>query len=256
MSWTRRPLTALAVGVLLVGAVGCGSGDAPGGEASPSPAGRLLEDQDKEGRPYREVEAEGAPDVGIEVQPDRGGGWEVRLTVRNFRFSPPGAAARAVAGRGLAHLYVDGRLVARLRAPEHRLPPGLVGHGTHHVTARLYADDGTVWAVDGRPVESTADITASKPGPGVRPSGAVRWGAGVPVVPGVGARPGVEAAVASGVAVGPGAGGPMASGGVARRGAEVPVLPGAVARQAAGAFVDAGVESGGRGSPGRAGKAS
>ncbi|CAM5268579.1 hypothetical protein SVIOM74S_09713 [Streptomyces violarus] len=47
-------------------------------------------------------------------------GWDVRLTLRNFRFSPAGAAG-VVAGRGLAHLYVDGRLVARLRAPGYRL---------------------------------------------------------------------------------------------------------------------------------------
>ena len=33
--------------------------------------------------------------------------------------------------------------------------------GTHTVTARLHADDGTVWVVDGEPVESAADITAS-----------------------------------------------------------------------------------------------
>ncbi|MFJ8594517.1 hypothetical protein [Streptomyces sp. NPDC093598] len=170
MSWTRKPLAALAVCVLLLaGSAGCGSGDAREGVASPAPVGKLLEDRDPEGRPYREVEPEDAPDVGIEVQPDAAGGWDVRLTVRNFRFSPAGAAARAVAGRGLAHLYVDGRPVARLRAPAYRLDARLVPRGTHRVTARLYADDATAWAVDGKPVESTADITASEPGPGVTP---------------------------------------------------------------------------------------
>jgi hypothetical protein len=132
--------------------------------------GRLLEDRDREGRHYREVAQRQAPDVGIEVQPDAAGGWGVRLTVRKFRFSRAGAAGEAVAGRGLAHLYVDGRLVTRLRAPEYRLAARLVPRGTHHVTARLYADDGTVWAVDGRPVESTADITASDPRPDAAPS--------------------------------------------------------------------------------------
>ncbi|WP_308311417.1 hypothetical protein [Streptomyces sp. D2-8] len=136
--------------------------------------GKILEDRDPEGRPYREVGQEGAPGVGIEVQPDAAGGWDVRLTVRNFRFSPTGAAARAVAGRGLAHLFVDGRPVARLRAPAYRLDTRLVPRGTHHVTARLYADDGTVWVVDGKPVESTADITASEPGPGATPDTASR----------------------------------------------------------------------------------
>ncbi|GGM01637.1 hypothetical protein GCM10010129_51410 [Streptomyces fumigatiscleroticus] len=167
MSWTRRPLAALAVCVLLLtGSAGCGpdgTGEHPNGE-SPSPVGRLLDDTDENGRHYREVDGEGAPEVGIEVQPEPDDSWDVRLTVRNFRFSPAGTRAEAVAGRGLAHLYVDGVLVARLRTPGHRLAARLVPRGTHHVTARLYADDGTVWAVDGRPVESTADITASDPG--------------------------------------------------------------------------------------------
>ncbi|MFJ7076706.1 hypothetical protein [Streptomyces sp. NPDC098781] len=169
MSWTRTVLAALVVCVvLLTGTAGCDSGasrDRGDGGASPSPVGTVLDDTDDAGRHYREVDKDEAPEVAIEVQPDpdgAGGGWDVRLTVRDFRFSPAGAATRAVAGRGLAYLFVDGRLVARLRTLDHRLPSGLVPRGTHQVTARLYADDGTVWAVDGEPVESTADVTASE----------------------------------------------------------------------------------------------
>ncbi len=175
--------------LLLTGSAGCGFDEARGSGASPTPVGSLLGDRDQDGRPYREVARQGAPGIGIEVQPGAAGGWDVRLTVRNFRFSPAGTAARAVAGRGLARLYVDGRLVARLRAPGYRLADRLVPRGTHHVTARLYADDGTVWAVDGRPVESTADITASEPGPG---AGAVS-GSGV----GAASEPGSGAGAAS-----------------------------------------------------------
>ncbi|MFE1752323.1 hypothetical protein [Streptomyces anandii] len=167
-SWTRGPLTALAVCLLLLaGAVGCGSGAARGhGEGgSAAPAGKLLDHTDEAGRRYREVGRESAPEVGVEVQPDAGGGWDLRLTVRRFRFSPAGTAARAVAGRGLAHLLVDGRLVCRLRTPEYHLAARLVPRGTHHVTARLYADDETVWAVNGKPVQSTADVTSSGPEP-------------------------------------------------------------------------------------------
>src|SRR5690606_40819865 len=43
------------------------------------------------------------------------------------------------------------------------ISPDSVPRGTHRVTARLYADDGSVWAVDGEPVESTADVTVSEP---------------------------------------------------------------------------------------------
>jgi hypothetical protein len=177
MSWTRRSLTALAVCVLLLtGSVGCGSSGAGGDKNgdSPSPVGQVLGDRDDQGQPYREVDEEDAPEVRIEVQPDAGGaGWDVRLGLRNFRFSPPGTPERAAPGRGFARLYLDGSPVAELRDPAHRLAADRVTRGTHQVTARLYADDGTVWAVDGEPVERTADITASgAESAGSRPTGA------------------------------------------------------------------------------------
>ncbi|MFI6015702.1 hypothetical protein ACIBAG_44255 [Streptomyces sp. NPDC051243] len=165
MSWTRTLLAALAVCVLLLsGAVGCDSGAAREQEdgVSSSPVGEVLDDTDDEGRHYREAGEGDAPEVGIEVQPDPAGGWDVRLTLRGFRLTPAGTKARAVAGHGLAYLFLDDRLVARLRTPEYRLAQGLVPRGTHQVTVRLYADDGTVWAVDGDPVESTAALTASE----------------------------------------------------------------------------------------------
>ena len=181
----------LAVCVLLLtGSVGCGSSDAHGQEdgknsASHSPVGELLDDTDKQGRPYREVGEDGAPEVAIEVVPDPESGWDVRLTVHNFRFSAAGAKEQAVTGRGVALLFVDGSPVASLRTPEYHLTAGYVPHGTHHVTARLYADDDTVWAVDGEPVESTADITASEPessggvGGGMTTDGAVGRGGAI-----------------------------------------------------------------------------
>jgi hypothetical protein len=174
MSWTRGILAALAVsallGALLAGLTGCGSGDAGAGAGEddgvkPSPVGKVLDDTDEEGRNYREIDKKRAPGVAIEVQPDTGEGWDVRLTIRDFRFSKAGAKKVAVEGRGYVVLRLDGRRVAVLRDPDHHLAGSLVARGTHQVTARLYADDDTVWAVDGEPVESTADITASEPGP-------------------------------------------------------------------------------------------
>ncbi|MEV6835107.1 hypothetical protein AB0N17_11405 [Streptomyces sp. NPDC051133] len=170
MSWTRRSLAALAVCVLLpLTAAGCTEDRDPGGTASPSPVGKVLDGTDETGRHLREVTGENAPEVGVEVTPDAHGGWDVRLTFRHFRCSPPGARPAPVTGRGLAYLFVDGRRVARLRTHGYHLPARLVPRGTHHVTARLYADDGTVWAVQGKPVQRTADITVSGPAP-ARPS--------------------------------------------------------------------------------------
>ncbi|MGW1168884.1 hypothetical protein [Streptomyces sp. NPDC002550] len=174
-SWIRRTLAALAAGVLLpLGAAACASGHTHDGTVSPSPVGKVLDDTDSTGRHLREVGRKGAPQVGVEVTPDSGGGWDVRLTFHRFRCSAPGAGPAAVGGRGLVYLFVDGRGITRLRSREYHLPDGLVPHGTHHVTARLYADDGTVWAVHGMPVQSSADITVSdaRTASGERPGGA------------------------------------------------------------------------------------
>ncbi|MFF9124660.1 hypothetical protein ACF09J_15365 [Streptomyces sp. NPDC014889] len=163
-SWTRGSLAALAASALLfAGPAGCGQKVEHGqGDEKPAvPVGKLLDHTDEEGRRYREVDRKSAPEVRVEVRPEAGGDWDVRLAVRRFRFSPAGTAARATAGRGHARLLVDGRLVVSLRTTEYRLSGGLVPHGTHHVTVRLHADDGTVWAVAGKPVQSTADITAA-----------------------------------------------------------------------------------------------
>jgi len=177
MSWTRALPTALAVCVLvLTGTASCDSDDGRQKEqaVSPSPVGKVLKDTDEEGRHYREVDDKDAPEVDIEVQPEADDSWDVHLTVSNFRFSPAGTEPEAVEGRGLVYLYVDGDLVSRLRTPDCRVPGDLVPRGTHTVTARLYADDGTVWAVDGEAVESAADITASgaetSPGPAASPT--------------------------------------------------------------------------------------
>jgi hypothetical protein len=168
MSWTRGLIALLAVCVVLVtGSVSCGASGAQERKdgQSVSPVGKVLDDTDEEGRHYREVDKGNAPDVGIEVQPNTDDSWSVRLTVENFTFSPAGTKAKAVSGRGVAVVFVDDRPVTTLRAPSCRLAAAYVPQGTHKVTARLYADDGTVWAVDGDPVESTADVTASKPQP-------------------------------------------------------------------------------------------
>ncbi|MFG2727900.1 hypothetical protein [Streptomyces canus] len=168
MSWTRGLIALLAVCVVLMtGSVSCGASGAQERKDghSVSPVGKVLDDTDEEGRHYREVDKDNAPDVGIEVQPNTDDSWSVRLTVENFTFSPAGTKAKAVSGRGIAVVFVDDRPVTALRAPSCRLAAAYVPQGTHKVTARLYADDGTVWAVDGDPVESTADVTASKPQP-------------------------------------------------------------------------------------------
>ncbi|MFJ3643184.1 hypothetical protein ACIPRD_25980 [Streptomyces sp. NPDC090108] len=151
----------LALCFLLPLGAACGEvGERARGTGS-SPAGRVLEGTDGTGRHLRETGAGQAPGAGIEVTPGATGGWDVVLTLRRFRFSAPGTRPEPAVGRGVARLFVDGRQVSLLRTRACHLAARLVPQGTHHLTVRLYADDGTAWAVHGKPVQSTADVTAS-----------------------------------------------------------------------------------------------
>ncbi|MFJ8822202.1 hypothetical protein ACIREE_10505 [Streptomyces sp. NPDC102467] len=165
MSRTPRARAAAAATLLacalLTGLAGCGSED-----GGPRQVGTVLDHADDEGSRYRQIPKKDAPEVGIVVQPyadkdDPPGGWDIRIRVRHFRLTPQGTPTDAVHGRGYVQLYLDGHRLARLRGTDYRLPGTRVTRGTHHVTARLYADDHTVWAVEGEPVEATADLTAS-----------------------------------------------------------------------------------------------
>ncbi len=128
--------------------------------------GTLLTATDATGHRLREVPAEGAPEVQLTVRPDSEDGWNLQLAVTNYRFTPDSTGGAALPGAGHAHLELDGRKLARLYGPWFHLPAAQVPEGTHTLTVRLYADDHTAWAVSGKPVEGTAQLTATATAPG------------------------------------------------------------------------------------------
>ncbi|KOU22190.1 hypothetical protein ADK52_22000 [Streptomyces sp. WM6372] len=158
----------LALVLLLVGgaAMGCGgratTHHKPGTshEQATGGAGTLLDAQDPTGHRLREVPAEGAPQVQLAARPDSEDGWNLQLTVKNFRFTPDSTGGAALPGAGHAHLELDGRKLARLYGPWFHLPAAQVPEGAHTLTVRLYADDHTAWAVAGKAVEGTLQLTA------------------------------------------------------------------------------------------------
>ncbi|MGW3558220.1 hypothetical protein ACWDNT_12765 [Streptomyces sp. NPDC000963] len=139
---------------------GTGHQEATGG------SGTLLPARDETGgHRLRELPAAEAPTVRAEVRPDSEGGWNVHLTVERFLFTPESTGGAAVPGRGHARLLVDGRETGRLYGPW-----GYVPAGARTLTVRLHADDHTVWAVDGAPVQTTvplagAPATSAPPSP-------------------------------------------------------------------------------------------
>lgn len=123
----------------------------------------LLTADDGSGHRLRQVEATGAPAVTVAVRPDSEDGWNVHLSVRNFRFSPDSVGGAALLGRGHARLFLDGHPLARLYGPWYHLPDSLVREagGGRTLTARLYADDHTAWAVHSTPIQATTPLTTT-----------------------------------------------------------------------------------------------
>ncbi|WP_406859967.1 hypothetical protein ABZO31_06110 [Streptomyces sp. HUAS MG47] len=171
-AWRRGVVVALALTGLLAVA-GCGgratTHHKPGTshQEAAGNTGTLLAARDGNGHRLREVPAAGAPAVRAEVRPDSEGGWNLRVDVSRFRFTPESAGGAAVPGRGHARLLVDGKETARLYGPWAYVPPG-----ARALTVRLHADDHTAWAVAGRPVETTVALnpgttsSPSTPAPG------------------------------------------------------------------------------------------
>ncbi|MFF4370985.1 hypothetical protein [Streptomyces sp. NPDC001594] len=162
----------MAVLLLLTGAAATGCGGRatthhkPGTthEQASGDVGTLLDTQDGGGHRLREVPAQGAPEVRLTTRPDSEDGWNLQLAVANFRFTPDSTGGAALPGAGHAHLELDGHKLARVYGPWFHLPAAQVPEGAHTLTVRLYADDHTAWAVAGKPVEATAQLTAGPPG--------------------------------------------------------------------------------------------
>ncbi|WP_231618555.1 hypothetical protein [Nonomuraea sp. SBT364] len=106
----------------------------------------------------RDVPAAEAPSVRLEVRPDSDSGWNLRLVTERFTFTPDSVGGAALPGTGHAHLYLDGKKIARLYGPWHHLAREAVPPGSHTLAVRLSADDHTLWSVGGKPVEGTATV--------------------------------------------------------------------------------------------------
>ncbi|MFE2547728.1 hypothetical protein ACFXGI_04130 [Streptomyces sp. NPDC059355] len=171
---TTRTAALLTAALLLVGgaAAGCGgratTHHKPGTshEQATGSVGTLLDAQDPASHRLREVPTEGAPQVQLAARPDSEDGWNLQLTVKNFRFTPDSTGGAALPGAGHAHLELDGRKLARLYGPWFHLPAAQVPEGAHTLTVRLYADDHTAWAVAGKAIEGTLQLSAGAAGPG------------------------------------------------------------------------------------------
>lgn len=124
-----------------------------------SGVGRLLDVDDGRGHLMREVDAAAAPTVALQATADPAGGWTVRTTTTGFRWAPDDVNTPADLGAGHAHLYTPAAKVARVYGEWTFLSASAAAAGDR-LTAVLYADDHTAWAVAGKPVEASVVLPA------------------------------------------------------------------------------------------------
>jgi hypothetical protein len=101
-----------------------------------------------------------APTVAIRVIEDAKAGWNVQVDTTNFRWAPEHASQAHVPGEGHAHLYVDGKKVARLYGPWFHLER--LAPGTREVRVTLNANSHEELAVNGKILAATASVVVKK----------------------------------------------------------------------------------------------
>ena len=86
-----------------------------------------------------------APTLNFSLNKDGIGGWNLHISTTNFRFAPENVNSLNQPGEGHAHIYVQGKKLARIYSPWFhisRLPPGKV-----LITVTLNSNDHSTLSV-------------------------------------------------------------------------------------------------------------
>jgi len=102
------------------------------------------------------------PSVAIAVTADTMGGFNIHLKVRDFRFTPQRTGDRPVRNEGHAHLFINGRKVARLYGPDRHLPASLLRPGINRLRVTLNANNHAIWALGKREIGQSVLVDATR----------------------------------------------------------------------------------------------
>ena len=98
------------------------------------------------------------PTVDFTLTKDSVGGYDLHVVTTNFLFTPQLINTAAIPDQGHAHLYIDGALTILL-APWYHL--AVLTPGVHTVLVSLNANDHSVFALHGQPIQASKQFTAS-----------------------------------------------------------------------------------------------
>lgn len=100
------------------------------------------------------------PSLEIELIPDSGGGWNLNVVTKNFKFVPENAGLEHVYGEGHAHLYVDNKKAGRIYGSWSYLAALPIGE--HKVRVTLNTNNHKIYLIDNKPVEKEVTLKVSK----------------------------------------------------------------------------------------------
>jgi hypothetical protein len=101
-------------------------------------------------------EGEDAPTVDLVMHKDAMSGWNLEIITTNFTFSPETVNQSNELGKGHAHVYVNGKKLARIYAPWMHI--GSLPAGETTVSVSLNANDHSSLSVGDKPLSAETTI--------------------------------------------------------------------------------------------------
>lgn len=108
------------------------------------------------GELLRLEKSELSPSLKIHVKKDRISGWNLNILVKNFSFSPENASGTHKDGEGHAHIYINGKKVARHYGDWFHIAK--LSNGKNSVKVVLNSNDHRSLAVGDAPLEASAMV--------------------------------------------------------------------------------------------------
>jgi hypothetical protein len=100
-----------------------------------------------------------APTLAAQVIKDPASGWNLHVETTNFRFAPEHASTAHVAGEGHAHVYVNGKKLARIYANWYHIDH--LPNGDVMIEVALNSNDHNQLSVGTKPLRVSVKVTNS-----------------------------------------------------------------------------------------------
>ena len=101
-----------------------------------------------------------APTITLLLTPEDGGGANLHMMTKNFRFAPKAVNGPHQPGEGHAHIYIDGTKIDRAYSPWVHI--GDIPDDAQMLTVTLNANDHSALATGDQPITATIDLSALK----------------------------------------------------------------------------------------------